>query len=92
MANRGQAGSTAPADHLLQDPAIGIDQKLIEEGTAQLASEIQVLETWLQELESSDDSDLEVAATRKSYHDMLRSRKQMLSTLARQTRVRLVAE
>jgi hypothetical protein len=25
-----------------------IDQKLIDEGTAQLASEIEVLETWLQ--------------------------------------------
>lgn len=70
---------------------ISIDQKLIEEGTAQLTSEIQVLEAWLRELEASDDSDAEVAAARKSYSDMLQSRKEMLSSLAKQAKIQAVA-
>jgi hypothetical protein len=68
-----------------------IDQKLIDEGTAQLASEIEVLETWLNELEASDNSDSEAIAARKSYNDMLQSRKEMLSTLAKQSKVEAVA-
>ena len=75
----------------LEDTSISIDQKLIEEGTAQLTSEIKVLEAWLEELESSDGEDAEVIAARKSYNDMLRSRKEMLSTLARQAKLQAVA-
>lgn len=60
---------------------INIDQKLIEEGTQQLSSEIAVLEAWLAELDSSDGSNDEVVAARKSYSDMLQSRKEMLSSL-----------
>lgn len=66
---------------------ITIDQKLIDEGTAQLASEIKVLEAWLEELETSDDNNAEVIATRKSYDDMLRSRKEMLNTLENQAKL-----
>ena len=54
---------------------ITIDQKLIDEGTAQLISEIAVLENWLAELDTAGENDAEVAATRKSYHDMLSSRR-----------------
>ncbi len=68
-----------------------IDQKLIEEGTAQLTSEIEVLETWLRELDASGEDDADVAAARKSYSDMLRSRKEMLSSLARQAKLQAVA-
>lgn len=75
----------------LVDSDISIDQKLIEEGTAQLTSEIQVLETWLQELEASDDSDAEVQAARKSYSDMLQSRREMLSSLAKQAKIQAVS-
>lgn len=75
----------------LVDSDISIDQKLIEEGTAQLTSEIQVLEAWLQELEASDDSDAEVQAARKSYNDMLQSRREMLSSLAKQAKIQAVA-
>ena len=64
--------------------SVSIDQKLIDEGTAQLTSEIQVLETWLEELNASDENDAEVVAARKSYNDMLSSRKEMLSTLTKQ--------
>ncbi|MEZ5492120.1 MAG: hypothetical protein R3F50_17695 [Gammaproteobacteria bacterium] len=63
------------------DKQINIDEKLIEEGIAQLASEIQVLEDWLAELEDLDTGDSEVSAARKSYHDMLKSRREMLSAL-----------
>jgi hypothetical protein len=63
------------------DKDINIDEKLIEEGIAQLASEIKVLENWLEELEVSDDGDSETVAARKSYNDMLRSRREMLSAL-----------
>ncbi|HCL72245.1 MAG: hypothetical protein ISP88_00835 [Pseudomonadales bacterium] len=75
----------------MEDTSINIDQKLIEEGTAQLTSEIQVLEAWLLELDSSNGKDSEVIAAKKSYNDMLRSRKEMLSTLARQTKLQTVA-
>ena len=75
----------------LADSAISIDQKLIDEGTAQLTSEIQVLELWLRELEASDGKDTEVVAARKSYSDMLQSRKEMLSSLAKQAKLQAVA-
>lgn len=75
----------------MEDTSINIDQKLIEEGTAQLTSEIKVLEAWLLELDSSNGKDSEVIAAKKSYNDMLRSRKEMLSTLARQARLQSVA-
>ena len=72
------------------DAGVSIDQKLIEEGTAQLNSEIQVLEAWLSELDSSDKESSEVVAARKSYKDMLSSRKEMLSTLAKQAKLQSV--
>ena len=70
---------------------VSIDQKLVEEGTIQLRNEIEVLEVWLRELEASDKNDVEVIAARKSYNDMLRSRKEMLSTLAKQAKLQAVA-
>ena len=69
---------------------VSIDQKLIEEGSAQLNSEIQVLKAWLTELDSSDKDNSEVLAARKSYNDMLSSRKEMLSTLAKQAKLQSV--
>lgn len=78
-------------DKLEASDNINIDQKLIEEGTAQLRSEIEVLEAWLQELGASDENDAEVIAAKKSYNDMLRSRKEMLSTLAKQAKLQAVA-
>ena len=70
--------------------SINIDQKLIEEGTAQLSSEIEVLEAWLKELDSSEDSDTEIIAARKSYNDMLRSRKEMRTTLTKQAKLQAI--
>ncbi len=76
----------------IDDAGVSIDQKLIEEGTAQLNSEIQVLEAWLTELDSSDKENYEVLAARKSYKDMLSSRKEMLSTLAKQAKLESVGQ
>ena len=77
----------------LDDAAnIGIDQKLIEEGTQQLTSEIAVLEAWLAELEEKDSENDEIIAARKSYNDMLQSRKEMLSTLRHARRQALSAD
>lgn len=70
---------------------ITIDQQLIEEGTRQLSCEIEVLEAWLIELEELDARDVESIATRKSYNDMLRSRKEMLSSLTKQAARQAVA-
>lgn len=69
---------------------ITIDQKLIDEGTAQLNSEIAVLENWLAELDTVEDNDSEVAAARKSYQDMLSSRREMLSALAKQAKLQAI--
>lgn len=74
-------GNTGPAGPL---KSLDIDQELVREGTAQLACEIKVLEGWLAELEAADAGDPETAAARKSYRDMLRSRREMLSTLSGQ--------
>ena len=74
----------------IDDAGVSIDQKLIEEGAAQLNSEIQVLEAWLTELDSSDKDISEVLAARKSYNDMLSSRKEMLNTLAKQVKLQSV--
>ena len=74
----------------IDDAGVSIDQKLIEDGAAQLNSEIQVLEAWLTELDSSDKDISEVLAARKSYNDMLSSRKDMLSTLAKQAKLQSV--
>ncbi len=74
----------------IDDAGVSIDQKLIEEGTAQLNSEIQVLEAWLTELDPTDKDNSEVLAARKSYNDMLSSRKEMLSTLAKQAKLQSV--
>jgi len=74
------------------DAGVSIDQKLIEEGTAQLNSEIQVLEAWLTELDSSGKENSEVLAARKSYNDMLNSRKEMLSSLAKQAKLQSVGQ
>ena len=61
-----------------------IDQKLVEEGSAQLSSEIEILESWLADLSNADVSDPHIIDTKKSYLDMLRSRQEMLNALQAQ--------
>ena len=69
---------------------ININKQLIDEGTAQLTSEIKVLESWLNELDASESTDPESEAARKSYNDMLRSRKEMLNTLTKQSKLQAI--
>ena len=69
---------------------INIDQQLIDAGPAQLTSEIKVLESWLNELDASESKDPESEAARKSYNDMLRSRREMLNTLTKQSKLQAI--
>ena len=73
-----------------KQPQINIDKQLIDEGTAQLTSEIKVLESWLHELDASESKDPESEAARKSYNDMLRSRREMLNTLTKQSKLQAI--
>ncbi len=61
---------------------VKIDRTLIEEGTAQLSIEIEILEGWLAELEKEDPANQLVSDARVAYNDMLRSRKEMLDALS----------
>jgi len=65
-----------------RDASLSIDEALIAEGTAQLNNEIKVLESWLAELEAAKSDDTETLAARKSYTDMLTSRRDMLNSLS----------
>ena len=89
---KGQGMSNEEAKQRDYSADINIDQKLIEEGTQQLTSEIAVLEAWLQELDTTEGENAEVVAARKSYNDMLRSRKEMLSSLRQAKRQALSAD
>lgn len=62
-----------------------IDAELIERGRAQLTSEIEILQNWIKELESSGDKSQEVLDARIAYKDMLASRREMLSSLLSQS-------
>lgn len=73
-------------DREYENTDLEIDQKLIAEGAMQLTGEIKVLEVWLRELDEAEEENEEILAVRKSYNDMLRSRKEMLSTLEKQVR------
>ena len=73
-------------DREYENSDLEIDQKLIAEGAMQLNGEIKVLETWLRELNDAEEENEEILAVRKSYNDMLRSRREMLSSLEKQVR------
>ena len=73
-------------DREYENTDLEIDQKLIAEGAMQLTGEIKVLEAWLRELDEAEEENEEILAVRKSYNDMLRSRKEMLTTLEKQVR------
>lgn len=55
-----------------------IEPDLLEQGISQLNMEIQILNDWLSNLDPSE------AEPRRSYEDMLRSRKEMLQSLTQQ--------
>ena len=55
--------------------------ELVQRGKQQLESEIRILESWLLQLEETRKDNPESLAARKTYGDMLQSRKDLLSTL-----------
>jgi len=63
-----------------QETAV-IAPELVQRGKQQLESEIRILESWLLQLEETRKDNPESLAARKTYGDMLQSRKDLLSTL-----------
>ena len=58
-----------------------IAPELVKRGKQQLESEIRILELWLLQLDETRKDNPESLAARKTYGDMLQSRKDLLSTL-----------
>ena len=58
-----------------------IAPELVKRGKQQLESEIRILELWLLQLNETRKDNPESLAARKTYGDMLQSRKDLLSTL-----------
>ena len=55
--------------------------ELVQRGKQQLESEIRILELWLLQLEETRKDNPESLAARKTYGDMLQSRRDLLGTL-----------
>lgn len=66
------------SDNRDRSSSSGLDSKLLQQGIKQLKLEIQTLTGWLRALGPSE------AEPRLAYEDMLRSRREMLSTLQQQ--------
>ncbi|GFZ84130.1 hypothetical protein GCM10011403_29610 [Pseudohongiella nitratireducens] len=66
------------SDNRDRSSSSGLDSQLLKQGIKQLELEIQTLTGWLQALGPSE------AEPRLAYEDMLRSRREMLSTLQKQ--------
>ena len=60
---------------------VEIDQALIQQGSAQLSSEVEILEGWFADLEKEGSVNQMVLDAKVAYNDMLRSRKEMLAAL-----------
>jgi hypothetical protein len=58
-----------------------ISAELLQLGKAQLESEIRILDSWLQQLDETRKDNLESLSARKTYSDMLESRKELLESL-----------
>lgn len=57
--------------------------ELLARGTARLESEIKLLEVWLSELDETRKDNPASLAARKTYSDMLQSRRDLLQSLQR---------
>lgn len=62
-----------------------ISPELLQQGSVQLEAEIKLIEAWLAELEDASQDNPETVAARKSYTDMLESRRNLLVNLQRQS-------
>jgi hypothetical protein len=60
-----------------------ISAELYQRSTTQLETEIKILEGWLAELDETRGDNPYSLAARKSYGDMLQSRKDLLKSLQR---------
>jgi hypothetical protein len=58
-----------------------ISAELYQKGSTQLETEIRILEGWLNELDETRGDNPYSVAARKSYGDMLQSRRDLLKTL-----------
>ena len=61
-----------------------IPEELRKKGQEQLEAEISIIEGWLEDLNETREDNPESLAARKSYMDMLRSRKDLLMALRKQ--------
>jgi len=66
--------------------AANLSPELVKQATNQLESEMRLIEGWLAELEETSKDNPEALSARKSYGDMIQSRKDLLQTLSNQTR------
>ena len=57
---------------------------LVQRGKFQLDAEIRILESWLSQLEETRKDNPESLAARKTYGDMLQSRRDLLAALQKQ--------
>ncbi len=58
---------------------------LVQQATQQLEREIRLIEGWLAELEETSKDNPEALSARKSYSDMIQSRRDLLQTLQKQS-------
>jgi hypothetical protein len=75
---RGQDSMQERRQH--PEPAI-LTPELVVQATRQLEREIRLIEGWLAELEETSKDNREALAARKSYDDMIQSRRDLLQTL-----------
>lgn len=61
--------------------AASLSPALVEQATQQLQQEIRLIEGWLAELEGTSKDNPEALAARKSYGDMIQSRRDLLQAL-----------
>lgn len=65
-----------------QNPeSVALSPALVEQATQQLQREIHLIEGWLAELEGTSKDNPEALSARKSYSDMIQSRRDLLQTL-----------
>ena len=61
-----------------------ISPELIQNASQQLEAEIKIIEGWLHDLDETREDNMASLAARKSYNDMLQSRRELLNTLKNQ--------
>jgi hypothetical protein len=62
-----------------------LDKALVLQAIAQLEREISLIEGWMAELNETSKDNAEALSARKSYADMIQSRKDLLQTLHKQS-------